>query len=936
MATERILVLEEALRESERRYRLLAENVTDVIWIRDMNGRLTYISPSVKLQLGYSVEEAMAYTVEEMLTPASLEVFTKARAEAVALENMGQGGDLWQRPLELEFKRKDGSTVWVETKAASLRDPDGRPVGILGIGRDITEHRRAEEARLREKETEARAQAAEAAKWELGKEIAERKRAEDKVKQHNRRLAALNAIIAAVSSSLDLLEVLEICKNLLIERLNVPGGAIFLYDEADDRLYLKVGWRLPQEILAAFKMIPATAFHNEHVIRQKEAILKPDFREVAPLLALGLDVARPEWQSYLSVPLLAKGKVKGVIDLFSQAPTVFSEDQVALFTALGQQLGVAIENARLYDLVRQNIDKLTILNQIGQAINSTLDLQEMLTIITDQATRLLGVETALVALRDEAGGDLYFAAASGVGADFALSRRLVLGRGIAGWVAQQGQPLLVPYAGEDPHCYPGIDEATGSVARSLLAVPVQVKGRVIGVIETVNKAEGDFNQADLELLSSIALVAGIAVDNARLFKEAQHRAMELTTLNKAGQAMTSTLDLDTVLARAMTEARATLGAEATSVLLCDVTRDELIFAAAAGPGAETLMGTRMPATAGIAGWVMREAQSVLIQDAQNVPGFYNQIDTLTSLTTRSLLAVPIQSKGKVIGVIEAINKAGGLFNEHDLDLLCTLASSAAIAIENAHLYQAEREQRRLVEQSRAQLVQTEKLAATGRLAASLAHEINNPLQSIHNCLQLMLNFQMESDEQREYLQMAAEEVERLISLVTHMLDFAHRPQQEMKPTQLNEVIERVLALAGKYFQHRHVVLQQDLTPVLPLALAVPDELAQVFLNLLLNAVDAMPEGGTLRVSSHLAKDGRLAVAFSDTGCGIPPEHLGRIFEPFFSTKEGSTGLGLSISYNVVERHGGEITVQSQVGKGTTFMVWLPALAGETESVEREA
>ncbi|RLC57340.1 MAG: hypothetical protein DRI80_15125 [Chloroflexota bacterium] len=246
-------------------------------------------------------------------------------------------------------------------------------------------------------------------------------------------------------------------------------------------------------------------------------------------------------------------------------------------------------------------------------------------------------------------------------------------------------------------------------------------------------------------------------------------------------------------------------------------------------------------------------------------------------------------------------------------------------MENAQLYEAEREQRRLVERSQVQLVQSERLAATGRLAASLAHEINNPLQAIHNSLQLMLTFPLEAEEQREYLQMADEEVERLIGMVTRILEFARRPQREMQPTNLNEVIEKVLTLTSKYLQHRHVVLRQDLLPDAPAVLAIPDELGQVFLNLVLNAVDAMPEGGTLSISSRLTEDGCLAVAFSDTGHGIPPEHLDRIFEPFFSTKEEGTGLGLTVSYDVVKRHGGKITVQSVMGEGTTFTVWLPAL-----------
>jgi two-component system NtrC family sensor kinase len=333
----------------------------------------------------------------------------------------------------------------------------------------------------------------------------------------------------------------------------------------------------------------------------------------------------------------------------------------------------------------------------------------------------------------------------------------------------------------------------------------------------------------------------------------------------------------------------------------------------------------MPVTQGIAGWVMQNRQSVRVENAQSDSRFYPGIDQKTGLTTRSLVAAPLRFRGAVWGVIEAVNKASGIFGQEDVELLEALARWAAIAIENAQLYQAEHELRRLLEQSRGQLAQNEKLAATGRLAATLAHEVNNPLQAIYNCLQMMREFPLEPDERQEYLQIAIEEVERLTDTVSRVLDLARHPQQGMRPAHLNQIVERVLALTGKYLQHRHIVIHQELEPDLPPIHATPDELLQVFLNLILNAADAMAEGGTLRVASRLSGDGRLAASFSDTGSGIPPEHLHRIFEPFFSTKEGGTGMGLDISNNVIRQHGGEITVESQVGKGTTFTVWLPVI-----------
>jgi signal transduction histidine kinase/DNA-binding response OmpR family regulator len=579
--------------------------------------------------------------------------------------------------------------------------------------------------------------------------------------------------------------------------------------------------------------------------------------------------------------------------------------------------------------------RLTAICDLSREIVLSLDVHQVAQAVLDIVERVLEFEICSLYLVDEEQECLHRLAACGPGKEAAATLPL----------SEEDQLIVAAACSREPVCVPNVVGGPGctgisGTSRSELAVPLKTNVRVIGVLNVESTRVNAFSQDDMRLVSTLAAQASVAIENARLYEQAQQeiaerkraeaevkrRNRELAALNKTGQAITSTLDLDEVLKLAMAEARAMLDAEGASVLLYDTTEDELVFAASAGLGSDVLVGTRMPATAGIAGWAMQKAQPVLVRDAQNDKRFYGRVDDLTGVTTHSLVAVPLTCKGQAIGVIEAINRTGRAFDEHDLELLGTLAGSAAIAIANARLYEAEREQRRLLEQSQAELVQSEKLAATGRLAASLAHEINNPLQAIHNSLQLMVTFSLEPDEQREYLQMANEEVRRLISMVTRTLDFARRPQRDLKPTDPNEVIEKVLALTKKYLQHRRVVLRRELCPDLPPVMAAPDELGQVFLNLVLNAVDAMPEGGELQVSSRLAEDGCLAMSFSDTGHGIHVEHVDHIFEPFFSTKDEGTGLGLSVSYNVIKRHKGEITLKSKAGEGATFTVWLPVLS----------
>jgi two-component system NtrC family sensor kinase len=277
-----------------------------------------------------------------------------------------------------------------------------------------------------------------------------------------------------------------------------------------------------------------------------------------------------------------------------------------------------------------------------------------------------------------------------------------------------------------------------------------------------------------------------------------------------------------------------------------------------------------------------------------------------------------------VGAIELVNKLDGPFTHDDLEMLQFLAASVAVAVENARLYGELADFTRQLERSQEQLVQAEKLAATGRLAASIAHEINNPLQAIHNCLHLVTRRKLEADKEAYYLNMAQEEVQRLIAIVQRTLDF-YRPSKGREVlTDVNRVIESVLALANKRLEHGKVKVQRRLAPDLPRLQAVADQLTQVFLNLVINAVEAMGEGGELTIVTR-RDDERVRVEFGDTGPGINPEEAKNIFEPFYTTKRSGTGLGLAVSYGIIQRHGGEITVESAPGRGATFIVSLPLL-----------
>ena len=219
-------------------------------------------------------------------------------------------------------------------------------------------------------------------------------------------------------------------------------------------------------------------------------------------------------------------------------------------------------------------------------------------------------------------------------------------------------------------------------------------------------------------------------------------------------------------------------------------------------------------------------------------------------------------------------------------------------------------------------LRTERLAAMGRLAAALAHEINNPLQAISSSLELVLDFPLEEEERLEYLQAARREIERLMALTGRVLNFARPPRVEQQPTSAADVVHDALALVSKRLDYSDIRVSLDLPDVLPPVLASSSQLAQVFLNLIINAIEAMPDGGELSISARLAGE-QVEVTFTDSGPGISPDAIARLFEPFYTTKENGTGLGLATSHSIIQQHGGTLTAGNAPGGGAVFTVALP-------------
>jgi len=745
-------------------------------------------------------------------------------------------------------------------------------------------------------------------------------------------IAAVNRITSAISSSLDIHDVYQTFFTELKTIVEFDRASLALLDASGENLTVQVLSGQAEDGLTVGAHLPLADSAQGYTALQRKALLRSDLTEEQSFTPDGQALAAG-LLSDISLPLVFKTRGLGVLTLSSRKLNAYSDQDLEILYQVAGQLAAAIENARLFGESERRLDEVQALFTVGQSLVTTLNLDKVLGLIVDATLETIPVaHKAVIHFLDETNEVLVPKAVSHHGQGAGSSAKMRVGEGVAGRVVVKKKAIYVSDTRTDPRF---VD--SGTDVKSLLVVPMILGETVIGTLSVDSGEANAFTQDDERLLVMLANQAAIAIENARLYGEAK-RADELAALNRIATAMTSTLDLDRVLTLAMQGINETLRVEAGSLLLLDNAEGQLVPRMTLCGGESVQGEMTLSLEQGVAGWVVQEGKPLLVPGTWQENRFSSTTAQLVGMEARSILCVPLVLREKTIGAIEVINKWGGRFTEDDLTLLNSIAASVAIAIENARLYAEVKDFADELARSQAQLIQSEKLAATGKLAASIAHEINNPLQAVQSCVYLVADQIVPDDPNRWYLDIAREELDRMGRIVGRMVDF-YRPSHEGRiPTDVNALLENVVALVRKRLQQGSIEVDLELAPDLPLIMATGDHLKQVFLNVIINALEAMPQGGRLEmatrhVSEHgdhekaYADAGFVEIEFADTGVGIPAEHINNIFDPFFTTKSKGMGLGLSVSYGIVERHGGQIRVESEVGKGTTFIIGLPVEGG---------
>ncbi len=564
------------------------------------------------------------------------------------------------------------------------------------------------------------------------------------------------------------------------------------------------------------------------------------------------------------------------------------------------QLMTAIEDERKQTVQQERLAKLY---QVSRVIGSSLDLQTVLNQVMDAIIQLTGAERGFLMLLDD-DGNLTVRVARNVSRETLDSSEFALSRTVTKQVVDTNQPIVTTNAQEDER-FAGKQSIMSYGLRSIMASPLRVRGKVIGVVYVDNRIKaGLFSEKDLDVLDTFAGQAAVTIDNARLFsatdKALNARVEELTELQRFDRQLNETLDMAKAINITLEWSSRLCKARSASMALVE-------------PGANTLQvvshcGEPDMLTSGAALDVNYPAFKKIVETQEPL---YQKI---TTPDPASMLFVPVRREGKVIGVIAMTAAEPDAFPPDTRAFASRLADRAAIAIENARLYDAVKAANN----------------AKSEFVSLVAHELKLPMTSIQGYADLLTMAGPVNDRQMQFIMTVKSAVNRMKVLVSDLSDISRIESGNLRiePTNVSviEAINAAVESTATEISSRQHKLTTEIEPNLPQVKADKDRLAQVMLNLISNAYKYTPNGGTITVKAR-KQDNEVVISVADSGVGMTPEQVAKLGTKFWradnNLQQPGTGLGFAITRNLIELMGGKLTIQSEPGKGSAFTFTLP-------------
>jgi signal transduction histidine kinase len=666
-------------------------------------------------------------------------------------------------------------------------------------------------------------------------------------------------------------------------------------------------------------------------IHDIDAVSETEFPDIDRIGTGGGSRARTR----LAVPLIREGNSIGAILIRRMEVRPFSDKQIKLLETFAAQSVIAIENVRLFKEIQERNTELrealayqTATSEVlGIISRSPTDIQPVLNAIVESAARVCGIDDVLLRLRQ---GNTMIARAH-FGSVPVRVVELDIDSPAPRWVREHGTLHI-----HDVHEQKAFPFADVSV-RSFLAVPLCLHGEYIGALNARRKEVRPFTPAQIKLLETFADQAVIAIENVRLFQELQQRTQELarsvgelTALGEVGQAVSSSLDLETVLTRIASHAVQLTGAAAGAIYEYDESTEEFGLRGSyqiEKEFVETLRRSPIRLGTGPLGRAASSREPVEVSDILDEREFSatRLRLVLRDLGYRSLLAVPLLREGRIMGGITIYRRTEGTFPPEVVNLLQTFATQSVLAIQNARLFREIEDKSRQIEAANRH---------KSEFLANMSHELRTPLNAIIGFSEVLQErlFGELNEKQAEYTDDILTSGRHLLSLINEILDLskveAGRMELELTTFDLPLAIDNARTFVRERATQHGITLDVDVDERLGDFTGDERKIKQILLNLLSNAVKFTPEGGRIGIHARQV-NGSVEISVSDTGIGIAPEDQATIFEEFrqvggdYAHKKEGTGLGLTLAKKFVELHGGQIWVTSELGKGSTFTFTFP-------------
>ncbi|MCP3136500.1 ATP-binding protein [Pyxidicoccus xibeiensis] len=607
------------------------------------------------------------------------------------------------------------------------------------------------------------------------------------------------------------------------------------------------------------------------------------------------------------------------------------EEELPSVRLFGAQVSAALDAALTISRLSAQNTALAALNRLASVTASAPHPRALFGPGTDEIVGLLGCDAMALLLPTNTAHDIELAYARGL-EEGTAERFAQVWR--VSRLCSQAQAESVPLERAVEECPQGLrDELWRQGFHTAVAVPLRVRSRGVGTLAVLFRERRPLTPLERETLQAMGSHFAAAIESHRLLDELRGRAEDMALLHEVAKALATTLELDKLLTTGVTSLARIVDTPDAYALLPDASGERLEIRSVTGNHPQLLGRTMplLPAYSSLAALAFHSREVVMVEDAGSDLRVNQQMREDSG--SKACLVLPLVVHERPVGVIMAVEtRWPRRFTPAEVERASAIANQLALAREGARLVEDLKASYVELARTQAQLVRRERLAALGELSAVVAHEVRNPLGAIFNSVASIRRIVGPESPAVPLVDIVGEEADRLNRIVADLLTFARPPAPHPYAVPLSPLVEDAVRgalaeAAGK------VGVELRLDDDVPAVTVDERMMRQAFLNLAINAVQAMPQGGTLRASVQRAQGTReVEVQFSDSGPGISPEVRARIFEPFFTTKAKGTGLGLAVVKRIIESHQGRVALESQPGRGTTFRLYLPLDAPASTSM----